>query len=92
MLVRYKIPDSKKGLLPFRHEVHFSKEQIPKTPQVVEDMRHIPYASAVGSLMYVMLCTRPNICYVVELSIDISPIRDVLIGLPLRISSSLLGE
>ncbi|KAA0058361.1 gag/pol protein [Cucumis melo var. makuwa] len=28
-------------------------------------MRRIPYASIVGSLMYVMLCTRPDICYVV---------------------------
>ena len=28
-------------------------------------MRRIPYASAVGSLMYAMLCTRPDICYVV---------------------------
>ncbi|KAL4028497.1 hypothetical protein IC575_011694 [Cucumis melo] len=28
-------------------------------------MRHIPYASAVGSLMYAMLCTRPDICYAV---------------------------
>ncbi|XP_065631171.1 secreted RxLR effector protein 161-like, partial [Quercus suber] len=26
-------------------------------------MRQIPYASAVGSLIYVMLCTRPNIYY-----------------------------
>ena len=28
-------------------------------------MRRFPYASAVGSLMYAMLCTRPDICYVV---------------------------
>ena len=42
-----------------------SKEQSPKTPQEIEDMRHIPYASAAGSLMYAMLCTRPNICYAV---------------------------
>ncbi|KAA0065617.1 gag/pol protein [Cucumis melo var. makuwa] len=28
-------------------------------------MRHIPYALAVGSLMYMMLCTRPDICYAV---------------------------
>ena len=28
-------------------------------------MRHVPYASAVGSLMYAMLCTRPDICYAV---------------------------
>ena len=26
-------------------------------------MRQVPYASAVGSLMYAMLCTKPNICY-----------------------------
>ncbi|KAA0046028.1 gag/pol protein [Cucumis melo var. makuwa] len=45
--------------------VHLSKEQCSKTPQEVEDMRRIPYASAVGSLMYVMLYTRPDICYAV---------------------------
>ncbi|KAA0060399.1 gag/pol protein [Cucumis melo var. makuwa] len=48
-----------------RHGVHLSKEQCPKTPQEVEDMRRISYASAVGSLMYVMLCTWPDICYAV---------------------------
>ena len=26
-------------------------------------MKPAPYASVVGSLMYVMLCTRPDICY-----------------------------
>jgi len=28
-------------------------------------MSHVPYASAVGSLMYVMVCTRPNIAHAV---------------------------
>ena len=51
----------------FGHGVYFSKEQSPKTPQEIEDMRHIPYASAVGSLMYAMLCTWPDICYAVEI-------------------------
>ncbi|TYK18558.1 gag/pol protein [Cucumis melo var. makuwa] len=55
-----------KGLLPFKYEVHLFKEQCPKTPQRVEDMRQILYASAVGSLIYVMLCTRSNICYAVD--------------------------
>ena len=57
--------DSKKGLLPTRHGIILSKEQCPKTPQEEEDMRRIPYASAVGSLMYVMLCMRLDICYVI---------------------------
>ena len=37
------------------------------TPQEEKDMIRIPYASAVGSLMYAMLCTRPDICYAVEI-------------------------
>ncbi|KAA0058244.1 gag/pol protein [Cucumis melo var. makuwa] len=47
------------------YRVHLYKEQCPKTPQEVEDIRRIPYASTVGSLIYVMLCTRPDICYAV---------------------------
>ena len=29
-------------------------------------MSRVPYASAVGSLMYTMICTRPNIVHAVE--------------------------
>ena len=55
--------DSKKGLLPYITGVKLSKDQCPKTPQEVEDMSRVPYASAIGNLMYAMLCTRPDICY-----------------------------
>ena len=65
ILVRFGMQNSKKGNLPYRHGIHLSKEQSPKTPQGVEEMRHISYASAVGSLIYAMLCTRPDICFVV---------------------------
>ena len=57
--------NSKKGRLPTRHGIILSKEQFPTTPQEEEDMRRVPYASAVGSLMYAMLCTRPDICYAI---------------------------
>ena len=30
-------------------------------------MRNCPYALAVGSLMYAMFCTRPDICYAVNI-------------------------
>ena len=39
----------------------------PKTPEEKEKMSRVPYASAVDSLMYAMMCTRPNICYDVGL-------------------------
>eukprot|EP00253_Pinus_taeda_P007092 PITA_07092 len=41
------------------------KELCPKTQEEEEDMSHVPYASAVGSLMYVMVCTRPDIAHAV---------------------------
>ena len=65
VLIRFSIQNSKKGVLSSRHGVILSKEQCPKTSQEEEDMRRVPYASAVGSLMYAMLCTRPDICYTV---------------------------
>ena len=54
--------NSKKGTLPFMHGIHLSNEQSPKTLEQKERMSRIPFASAVSSLMYVMLCTRPDIC------------------------------
>ena len=45
--------------------VKLSTDQCPKTHEEVEDMSHVPYASAVGSLMYAMVCTRPDIAHAV---------------------------
>ena len=65
VLARFSMQNSKKGQLLTRHGIVLSKEQCPTTPQEEEDMRRVSYASAVGSLMYAMLCTRPNICYAI---------------------------
>ena len=67
VLKRFSMQNSKKGLLPFRHRVPLSNDQRPKTLKEENMMRQIPYASAMGSLMYAMLCTRPNICYLVDM-------------------------
>ncbi|CAL8152773.1 unnamed protein product [Prunus armeniaca] len=40
----------------------------PKTLEEVKQMSNIPYASAIGSLMYAMLCTRHNISYNVSIT------------------------
>ena len=40
-----------------------SAEQCPKTQEEEEDMSRGPYASAVGSLMYIMVYTRPDIAH-----------------------------
>jgi hypothetical protein len=37
----------------------------PKTPEEVEAMRDVPYREAVGKLIYLTTCTRPDIAYAV---------------------------
>ena len=66
ILARYSMQDTKKGFLPFRHNIHLSKKMSPKTQEERNKMRKFPYASAVGSLMYAMLCTRPDISHAVS--------------------------
>ena len=63
VLERFSMQNSKKELLPFRHGVPLFNDQRPKTQEEVNMMGQIPYAFVVGILMYVMLCTRPNIYY-----------------------------
>ena len=67
ILVKFAMHNSKKWLLPFRHEVLLSKEQCLKTFEDEQRMKAIPYTSAVGILIYFILCTRPDICYVVDM-------------------------
>ena len=42
---------------------HFklSAAQCPSTDQDIEYMSRVPYSSVVGSLMYVMVCSRPDL-------------------------------
>uniref|UniRef100_A0A3Q7IFR9 Reverse transcriptase Ty1/copia-type domain-containing protein n=1 Tax=Solanum lycopersicum TaxID=4081 RepID=A0A3Q7IFR9_SOLLC len=42
-----------------------STTQSPSTNEEKNEMSSIPYSSAVGSLMYAMICTRPDIAHVV---------------------------
>ncbi|OAP01825.1 hypothetical protein AXX17_AT3G36900 [Arabidopsis thaliana] len=43
------------------HGITLSKTQCPSTHDERERMSKIPYASAIGSIMYAMLCTRPDV-------------------------------
>jgi len=44
---------------------HFklSMDMSPKTDEERKSVDRIPYASAIGNLMYVMVCTRPDFTY-----------------------------
>ena len=66
----FSMQNSKKGLLPFSHGVPLFDDQRPKIQEEENMMRQVPYALAVGSLMYAILCSRPNICYLVGMVIQ----------------------
>ena len=48
--------------------VKLSKTQNPTTAGDRETMKVIPYASALGSIKYAMLCTRPIVCLAMGLA------------------------
>ena len=59
--------DQSKGFLPVFKGVKLSQTQCPTTTEDREKMKVIPYASAIGSITYAMLCTRPDVCLAVSL-------------------------
>ena len=67
ILKKFNMDQSKKGFLPVLQGVRLSSAQCPTTAKDKEEMSVIPYASAIGSIMYAMLCTRPDVNLAVSL-------------------------
>ena len=42
-------------------------DECPKTNEEKKRMSTVPYVEAIGNLMYVMLCKRPDICFVISM-------------------------
>ena len=68
VLKKFKMDQSNKGFLPMLQGVKLSQTQSPTTSEDREKMEVIPYASAIGSVMYVMLCTRRGVCLAISLA------------------------
>ncbi|KAK1417487.1 hypothetical protein QVD17_26616 [Tagetes erecta] len=67
VLERFKMNDEKMKPrnTPLGNHFKLSKDQSPKSEDERAEMAKVPYASAVGSLMYAMVCTRPDIAHAV---------------------------
>ena len=63
ILKRFSMENSKKGNVPIHHSVKLSKSQCPGSTDEQDQMSRVPSASAIGSIMYAMLCTRPDVLY-----------------------------
>ena len=65
ILNRFNMNEAKPMSSPLSSHFKLSKEQSPKTKEERDHMSKVPCASAIGSLMYVMVCIRPNIAHTV---------------------------
>ncbi|GJU10984.1 putative RNA-directed DNA polymerase [Tanacetum coccineum] len=63
ILKRYKMDNSKRGHIPMQERLDLNKSQGAQTPIEVNRMKNVPYASAVGSIMYAVRCTRPDVAF-----------------------------
>ena len=63
LLKRFNMDNLKKGYLPIGHGITLSKKDCPITLEKRQCMNRISYASRVGSIMYTMTCTRPDVVY-----------------------------
>ena len=68
MLKKFSMDQSKKCYLPMSHGIYLSKDMCPKTDVEVHNMQNVPYASAIGSIMYAMMCTRPDVFYALSVT------------------------
>ncbi|GJS67256.1 retrotransposon protein, putative, ty1-copia subclass [Tanacetum coccineum] len=80
ILKRFKMDTSKRGTIPMQPNVDLSKSQGPSTPAKVKPMKGIPCASAVGSIMYAVRCTRPDVAFSQNLTMIIPQLRLVLLA------------
>jgi hypothetical protein len=65
VLERFRMQKAKPVSTPLASHFKLTKEICPKTQEEIEYMSRVLYSSAVGILMYVMVCTRPDIAHTV---------------------------
>nr|KYP62382.1 Retrovirus-related Pol polyprotein from transposon TNT 1-94 [Cajanus cajan] len=67
ILVRFGMVDSKPISTPLSAKEKLSATKTIQTQADLDYMSKVPYSSVVGSLMYAMVCTRPDLAYAVSM-------------------------
>ncbi|CAM8991919.1 unnamed protein product [Rhodiola kirilowii] len=66
VITKFGMSKAKTVLTPLAQHFKLHKDHSPQTETKVYDMKDIPYSSVVGSLMYTMVCTRPDLAHSVS--------------------------
>src|SRR4030067_3506569 len=64
---RFRMSNSKVVSTPLGHHTKLSIKQCPQSEDEKKVMESTPYASGVGSIMYGMVCSRPDLAYAVSI-------------------------
>nr|GEU61653.1 retrotransposon protein, putative, Ty1-copia subclass [Tanacetum cinerariifolium] len=63
ILKRYCMENFKRRSIPMQEKLKLSKSQGASTPAELKRMQNVPYASAVGSIIYAVRCTRSDVAF-----------------------------
>ncbi|KAG8486285.1 hypothetical protein CXB51_019701 [Gossypium anomalum] len=66
VICRFNMQSAKPVSTPLAAHFRLSSALSPQSDDEIECMSHVPYSSAVGSLMYAMVCSRPDLSYAVS--------------------------
>ena len=68
VLKRFNMEEAKKGFLPMSHGIHLSKTQCPTTTDEQDRISKVPYTAVIGSIMYAIISTRPDVSYALSVT------------------------
>lgn len=66
VLNRFAMENAKPAPIPLGGHLDFSKKDCPVSTLDKKKMENVPYDVAVGSIMYAMLCTRPDLAFAIS--------------------------
>jgi hypothetical protein len=66
ILTKFNMLNLRPAKTPLDPGVKLSKSMSPQTPEATKEASLFPYRSVIGSLMYLMLCTRPDIAFAIS--------------------------
>ena len=66
MIEHFRMEEVKPLSVPINPRHNLTKSQSPSDPQAIEEMKHVPYREAIGSLMYAVIGTQLDIAYAVS--------------------------
>ena len=66
MVSKFSMLDSKPIKIPLASHFKYSSDQCPSLDKDKKEMEKVPYSSAVGSVMFTMVSTRPDISHAIN--------------------------